>query len=134
MAAKPKKSNSVTPEQASKALAKARAEQKMADQMRQGIKAQQQRNKADVSRKQGDILRETKRQQKVKDNKAASAKRAEAAKVDKAAGDFIKKEKAKQAASKQAAAKQTGVKGKLKAQGSKIMSSATSGYGRKGKK
>ena len=127
MAGKPKKSIS---DGQAEALRKARAEQKAADQMRQGIKAQQQRNKAAVADKQSKILKETQRQQKVKDNKVEAAKRAESAKFNKAADDFFKKENAKKAASEQAAAKKTGVKAKLKAQGAKIMRAPTSGYGR----
>jgi hypothetical protein len=95
LAVKPKKSNAVTPEQASKALAKARAEQKMADQMRQGIKAQAARNKAQVEAKMSMGAKESLRQAKVAGNKIKAAKNAEAAKVSKAAADFIKKEKAK---------------------------------------
>jgi hypothetical protein len=127
MAAKPKKSNAVTSEQAAEALRKTRADQKAADQMRQGIKAQRERNKAKVSAKQSAILKENIRQQKVKDNKAAAAKKAESAKFNKAADDFFKKEKAKQAP--KAAAKR-GIRGKLKAQGAKSMSAPTDRYGR----
>lgn len=131
MAVKPKKNVSTPSDPGGLALAKARAEQKIADQMRQGIKAQQQRNKAAESAKQSKILQENIRQQKVKDNKAAAAKKAESAKVNKAADDFFKKENAKKAAaSKQTAAKKAGVKAKLKAQGAKMMGSPTSGYGR----
>ena len=119
-----KKSNAVTPEQAAKALAKARADQKMADQMRQGVKAGRQRNQAQAKSKVERGSRESLRQSKVAANKNQAAKKMEQAKVSKAASDFIKKEKAN---------KLQGVKNKLKTQG-KVATQSGRGYSRTGKK